>query len=107
VTTQETPDARRRGDLIRFAGAFAGGVMTTFGLIHQVLPVGIVGVALALAFIVLLPRQPLILAGLGTGVALTLTALAAIWTAGWGCASEVDGQIIEHECGSPPAATGE
>jgi hypothetical protein len=81
--------------------------MTTFGLIHQVLPVGIVGVVLALAFIVLLPRQPLILAGLGTGVALTLTTLAVIWTTGWGCASEVDGRIIEHECGSHPSATGE
>ena len=97
-----------RGNLIRFVGAFLGGVMTTFGLVHQVLPVGIVGVGLALAFIVMLPRQPMVLAGLGAGTVLTLAALSISWaTGGWGCASEVDGRLVEHDCANRPAATGE
>lgn len=104
--TSHVPPASR-GNLLRFVGAFLGGVMTTFGLIHQVLPVGIVGVGLALAFIVMLPRKPMVLAGLGAGTVLTLAALSISWATGWGCASEVDGRVVEHDCGSGPTATGE
>lgn len=97
-----------RGNLIRFVGAFLGGVMTTFGLVLQVLPVGIVGVGLALAFIIMLPRQPMVLAGLGAGTVLTLMALSITWVTGdWGCAGEADGRLVEHACGSGPTATGE
>jgi hypothetical protein len=93
---------------MRFVGAFLGGLMTTLGLILQVLPVGILGVGLAFAFIVMLPRQPMVLAGLGAGTVLTLAALSISWVSGdWGCASEVDGRLVEHDCGSGPTATGE
>ena len=103
MTAQEKTGSH--GNVLRFTGALAGGVMTTFGLIAQVLPVGVVGVVLALAFIVLLPRGPMVLAGLASGVALTLAALAVSWlTGGWGCASEVDGWIVEHSCDSGPVA---
>ncbi len=97
-----------RGNLIRFVGAFLGGVMTTFGLVLQVLPVGIVGVGLALAFIVMLPRQPMVLAGLAAGTVLTLAALSISWATGdWSCAGEVGGRLVEHDCANSPAATGE
>lgn len=96
-----------RGNLIRFVGAFLGGAMTTVGLLLQVLPVGIVGVGLALAFIVMLPRQPLVLAGLGAGTVLTLAALSISWATGdWGCADEGDGRLVAYACGSGPTATG-
>ena len=62
----------------------------------------------ALAFIVMLPRQPMVLAGLGAGTVLTLAALSISWVTGdWGCASEVGGRLVEHPCGSGPSATGE
>ena len=105
MTSHEPP--ARGGNLIRFVGAFLGGTMTTFGLLLQVLPVGIVGVGLALAFIVMLPRQPMVLAGLAAGTVLTLAALSITWVTGWGCATEVDGRLVEQACGSGPTATEE
>lgn len=95
--------------VIRFIGAFAGGGMTTLGLVNEILPVGIVGVALTLGFIILLPRRPWVLAGLGAGVVVTLAALTVTWVttgSGWRCADEVAGEIIERDCGVP-AATAE
>lgn len=103
VTDQQNPV--RRGTAILFTGAFLGGAMTTLGLLNEMPGIGIVGVALTLAFIVLFSRRPLVLAGLGTGVVLTVAALAVVWvTGGWSCAGEVEGRLIEHSCESGPVA---
>lgn len=106
MSVEQEPTIQVR-TVIRFTGAFAGGAMTTLGLINQLLPVGVVGVALTLAFIILLPRRPWVLVGLATGVVVTLAALTVTWvTGGWGCADEVAGVLIERDCGVP-AATAE
>jgi hypothetical protein len=105
VSAEEEPTTRV-STLIRFIGAFAGGAMTTLGLINELLPVGVVGVALTLGFIILLPRRPWVLAGLAAGVVTTLAALTMTWVNGWGCVDEVAGELIETDCGVP-AATAE
>ena len=52
--------------------------------------------------ILLLPRHPRSAAAFAVGVVATTAALVLVWASGWGCASEVDGVIVEHDCGEAP-----
>ncbi|HEX4977761.1 MAG TPA: hypothetical protein VFV40_07840 [Nocardioides sp.] len=65
-------------------------------------PIGPVLVAAGAAFILLLPRYPRSVAAFALGLVVTFGIVAVVWTSGWGCASEVDGRIVEHDCGEAP-----
>jgi hypothetical protein len=62
----------------------------------------------ALSCIALLPYTPPRLAfAFAIGAAVAFTTVALLWSRGWSCASEVDGVLIEHDCGQlPPPSPG-
>ena len=78
------------------------GAGSTLAVLWLNAPLGVVLVVAGAAFILLLPRHPRAVAAFAFGVAATVVPLAVAWSSGWGCASEVDGVIVEHDCGESP-----
>jgi hypothetical protein len=86
----------------RYLGYTALGMAGTLG-VTGLLPLGVTLVCVGIALVLLLPHHPRAVAVLCVGAFLVLATLVVVWTTGWGCASEVDGRIVEHDCGEPPA----
>lgn len=88
--------------LVRLLVIAALGAGSTLAILGLEAPLGVVLVVAGAAFIALLPRHPRAVAAFAVGVVATLVPLAVAWSSGWGCASEVDGVIVEHDCGESP-----
>ena len=91
--------------LVRLIPTVLLGAASTFAILWAGVHLGVVLVAAGAAFIVLLPRHPRSVAAFAVGVVATLVPLAVVWGSGWGCASEVDGVLVEHGCAEPPIGT--
>lgn len=94
----------RLRSILAYLAAAALGVATLAALADGWLPPGLVAGAFAVGFILLLPHRPRLVAAYCGGAAAALLATWALWSLepGWGCASEVDGVIVEHDCAEPP-----
>ena len=86
----------------RYLGYTALGAAATLG-VTGLLPLVVTMVCVGIALVLLLPHHPWAVAALCAGAFLVLATLATAWTTGWGCASEVDGRIVEHDCDEAPA----
>jgi Flp pilus assembly protein protease CpaA len=80
--------------------AVALGVATMAGIAHRWLPHGVIAVAFALFFILLLARRPRFVAAYCAGAALAVGfTFVAFMNPGWdNCADEVGGELIEYKC---------
>lgn len=90
------------GSVLRYALAATLGVATVVVLGGGWLPAWLMAGVLAVAFIVLLPRAPRLIAAFCAGAAIVIVASSVAWSVGWSCASEVNGVLVEHDCGDPP-----
>ena len=88
--------------LVRLIPTVLLGAASTIAILWLGVHLGVVLVAAGAAFILLLPRHPRSVAAFAAGVVATLVPLGAVWGSGWGCASEVDGVLVEHDCAEPP-----
>lgn len=95
--------SRFRSSLLYFV-AVAMGVATMAAIAYQWLPPGVIAVAFALFFILMLPRQPGFVAAFGAGTALAVgVAFVIFMNPGWdGCADEVGGELIHYKCSEGP-----
>jgi hypothetical protein len=59
---------------------------------------------LGVGFFAVFPKvAPRLVATFLLGAALVVVVLSVVWVRGWGsCASEVDGVVVEHDCGRAP-----
>ncbi|MFP1625832.1 hypothetical protein ACLB9X_11805 [Streptomyces sp. 5K101] len=79
------------------------GAATVFVLASQLLPAWPVAAAFAVSFILLLPKKPWLVAAFCGGAALVVVTWSVMWSfADRTCASDVNGAIVEHDCGEPP-----
>ncbi|MEV4334099.1 hypothetical protein AB0K02_26815 [Streptomyces sp. NPDC049597] len=79
------------------------GAATVFVLASRLLPAWPAAAALAVSFILLLPKKPWLVAAFCGGAALVMVTWSVMWSfADWSCASDVNGAIVEHDCGEPP-----
>ena len=88
--------------LIRMLPMVLLGAAATPVLLLAGIHIGLVLVVAGAAYILLLPRYPRSVAAFALGLVVTFGIFAVVWTSGWGCASEVDGVLVEHDCGGPP-----
>jgi hypothetical protein len=88
-----------RPSYARLALVAAAGAVTTVAVLFGALPPPLVGLLVAGGFILLLPRLPWETGVFLAGAAVPFVIFFAVWAQGWGCASEVDGRVVEHECG--------
>lgn len=88
--------------LVRLSLTVLLGAASTWLALLSAAPMGLVLVVAGAGFILLLPRNPRGVAAFTLGAVATLGVLAVVWTSGWGCASEVGGVLVEHDCGAPP-----
>lgn len=78
------------------------GAATVFVLASRLLPAWSVAAAFAVSFILLLPKKPWLVAAFCGGAALVMITWSVMWSfADWNCASDVNGAIVEHDCGEP------
>lgn len=90
--------------ILLYVVAVASGVATMAVIGYRWLPYGVVAVAFALLFILLLPRQPRFVAAFCAGAALPI---AFVFIVFWSserdsCADEVGGELIEYKCSEGP-----
>lgn len=98
---------RDSGSIQLLAGTL--GVATMAAMAYAWLPHGVIAVAFALFFILVLPQRPRVVAAFCAGAALAVTvALVAFMNPGWdNCADAVDGELVEYRCSEgPPTRAG-
>ena len=88
--------------LVRLSLTALLGAASTWLVLLSAAPMGLVLVVAGAGFMLLLLRNPRVVAAFALGAVATLGVLTVVWSSGWGCASEVDGVVVEHDCGEPP-----
>ena len=95
---------RRFRSLALYFVAVTLGLTTMAAIVYRWLPHGLIAVAFALFFILMLPRQPRLVAAFCGGAVLAVAfAFAALLYPGWdNCADEVGGEFVEYKCSEGP-----
>lgn len=91
--------------MLLHASAGALGVATMAAIGYEWLPPGVIAVAFALFFILMLPKRPRIVAAFCAGAALAVGSVIVMFMhPAWDdCADEVGGRLVEYTCsGGPP-----
>ena len=91
--------------ILLYSCAVALGVATMAAIGYQWLPPGVIAVAFALFFILMLPKQPRFVAAFCAGAALAVASVFVMFMhPAWDkCADEVGGgKLVEYKCSEGP-----
>jgi hypothetical protein len=90
--------------ILLYSFSVALGVATMAAIGHQWVPPGVIAVAFALFFILILPKQPRFVAAFCARTALAVASVFVMFMhPAWdNCADEVDGKLVEYKCSEGP-----